>query len=187
MPSGLLATQEPEKTVMVDKQGMVGLNTIYNLLVIWHGNGNEYPIPVGLSGHWGNWPLDFSWLLSERKGAKSLHAHFSPAGWYWKGSWRKRTNLFKNTELVALKCMLLCCHIHWPVKSDREQNILVTLHLGDAVCGLGSLLLGLFKGKWLRSCLNLSELQSTTNFAKGFKTKNQSVSPLSCWVRYLVP
>lgn len=85
MPAGLLATQEPEKSVMVDKQGTVGLNTIYNLLVIGHGNGNEYPIPVGLSGHWGDWPLDFSWLSSVRKGAKYLHPYFSPAGWYCKG------------------------------------------------------------------------------------------------------
>lgn len=43
MPSGLLATLEPERTAMVDKQGMVGLNTIYNLLVI--GMGMEVNIP----------------------------------------------------------------------------------------------------------------------------------------------
>lgn len=78
MPPGLLATQEPEKTVMVDKQGMVRLNTTYNLLVIWHGNGNEYPTPVGLLGHWGSRCLDF-YVSSESKGARYSHAFlFSP-------------------------------------------------------------------------------------------------------------
>jgi len=33
------------------------------------------------------------------------------------------------------------------MESDREQNILVTLHLGVTDCGLDNLLLGFFKGK----------------------------------------
>lgn len=65
----------------------------------------------------------------------------------------------------------------------REQNSFVTLHLDD-VCGLNNLLLLLFKGKWLRSSPNLSQLENTTNFDKGFKMKNWSVpSPIrfSAW------
>lgn len=84
MPSGLLATQEPEKTVMVDKQGMVGLNAIYNLLVIWHGNGNEYPAPVRLLGHCGNWRLV---SLGCQVGGQvpDTHTSFSSVQWCWKG------------------------------------------------------------------------------------------------------
>lgn len=63
------------------------------------------------------------------------------------------------------------------MKFDRVQNILVILYLGD-VCGLNNLLFLLFKGKWLRFYPNLSELESTTNFDKGFKIKNWSVNPL---------
>lgn len=102
MPSGLLATQEPEKTVMVDKQGMVGLNTICNLLVIWHGNGNEYPIPVGLPGHCGNWPLDFSWPSIEGKVPNTcMHVSLQLGGTERVSEGRE--HIFKNLELVALK------------------------------------------------------------------------------------
>lgn len=50
MPSGLPATQELQWAVRADKQGRVGLNTIYNLLVIWEGSRDESHIPLRLSG-----------------------------------------------------------------------------------------------------------------------------------------
>lgn len=50
MPSGLPATQELQWTVRADKQGRVGMDTIYNLLVICEGSWDELHILFKLSG-----------------------------------------------------------------------------------------------------------------------------------------
>lgn len=142
---------------MADKQRVVGLNTIYNLLVIWHGNGNEYSISVGLSGHWVNWPLDFCWLSSVWKvpnTCMNVSLQLGGTGRVCEG----REQISKNTELVVLKCMLLCCHVHWPMKSDREQDILVTQHLGWITYYLAFLRADDLGLVWI--CLNLKALQT---------------------------